>query len=531
MFGANNNQNNSPFSFGSSSNTNNANAGAQSTGFGQSGASNLFGQSSNTAGNTSTGFGSVGFGQASAAANPTPGASTGTSLFGQSTNTAAPAGATATGFGGASAAASAAPSAGGFSFGSTSTPAASSAAGFSFGGATKPALTTSQPAASGSLFGGAATSTSGSLFGGATATPAAPTGSGFNFGNTATATSTPAPAASGFSFGNAAASAAPSSGASGFGFNLGSSSQAKTGSVLGSAPGFGSALAGATGLSNPPAVLTTAPLSSAPSVPSISSAVQSTIPSLLHKKDMQDILSEWTNEVKNLTDEFLTQSKEVSKWDQVVRDNTKTINQLITASKECSTYQSNIDSNIEYVLAQQEELNKILDEYETKIDDKIQAHNLKQQQEGTSLTSADTYRESTMNTANSLAQDLQNVEKQLEDILKETKTYSDQESSQLPDSVNQILGILNAHLLALEQLNSSSSELDSKIYDLVKNNSQSQSFIHNHTGSAVNNNSASGIFPGASLSSNPHPRSTIQRNFYQAQESLNSQNSFFGGNN
>lgn len=85
-----------------------------------------------------------------------------------------------------------------------------------------------------------------------------------------------------------------------------------------SAPAFGSALAGTTGLSSTPAV------------PSISSAVQSTIPSLLHKNDMQ---------------------------------------------------------------------------------------------EGIALTSADTYRENTMGTANSLAQDLQNVEKQLEDILKETKTF------------------------------------------------------------------------------------------------------------
>ncbi|KAI7894248.1 Nsp1-like C-terminal region-domain-containing protein [Mucor mucedo] len=183
---------------------------------------------------------------------------------------------------------------------------------------------------------------------------------------------------------------------------------------------------------------------------------------------MEDILNLWTKELEKQTKDFHKQANQVAKWDQQLIENGNKITSLHENVTKVEVTQREIDQNLEYINTQQEELNAILDTYEKQIMEVFDESNLQQP-----MQPADVQRERAYGMAESLNAQLDDVNRNLNVMVEEiNKMGSSQQLSTTDenddDVVGQIVQILNSHLSSLQWIDTHSIDLQNKIQEVSK---------------------------------------------------------------
>lgn len=423
-------------------------------------------------GSASGGFGSTGvpgggFGATSTTTPPT------TLTFNQSTQQ--PSGglfgaqtSTTTATSAAPAAATAAPSFSGFSttavpsFGSgmptTATTTAATAAtqptsgGISFGSkpTTDNTTVTTAPATSGFTFGAAPSTSTKPLFGAAPSAPEAPKTSGFTFSGGATTSAAPV-ATTGtpttkietkptFSFGAAVTAPAPAT----------TSTDAK--------PSVTFKLPEAT---KPPESTTTTATETKPTIapiPPTNLPSSVSFPSNLKNKTLEEIINCWNDELETLVSSFEKQAVEVAQWDKKIVHNGEQIIALNDRVTKLETFQKEIDQSLSYVVAQQSELEGLLDGIDKELPGLVQAAT------GGKQSALDIEREHMYESTENVQRQVIDVANQLSRMIYEINTAAT-EPTVVPGTEGEgqplveIAQVLNAHLDALQWIDHKVEEL------------------------------------------------------------------------
>ncbi|CAG8601518.1 7819_t:CDS:2, partial [Acaulospora colombiana] len=125
-------------------------------------------------------------------------------------------------------------------------------------------------------------------------------------------------------------------------------------------------LIGGIGTSSLRTTSTTTPSTTATSVPT-SGADQ--IPSWLKNNNIEGIINKWTKDLDNCSKKFHEQIKEVNQWDQKIIENNGRVTRLGEQINKADSIQAEIEAGLNNIESRQEELDKILSEYEQKFGD------------------------------------------------------------------------------------------------------------------------------------------------------------------
>jgi nuclear pore complex protein Nup62 len=89
--------------------------------------------------------------------------------------------------------------------------------------------------------------------------------------------------------------------------------------------------------------------------------------SILKNKSLEDIVNKWNSELDLYTREFHSQAIQIQKWDNSLIQNGTLIMQLYKDLTETEQFEKEIDMNLEYIQAQQNDLENVLSTYSTQI--------------------------------------------------------------------------------------------------------------------------------------------------------------------
>ena len=128
--------------------------------------------------------------------------------------------------------------------------------------------------------------------------------------------------------------------------------------------------------------------------------------------------------------------------------------------------QKEVDQNLEYINAQQEELNQILDGYEKQIRDVFDGSAVQQP-----LQLVDVQREKAYGLAETLNAQLDDVSRNLTVMVDEINNMNGPQGAEGgdgDDTVGQIVKILNSHLSSLQWIDSASLTLHNKLQQVTQ---------------------------------------------------------------
>ncbi|KAI8329629.1 Nsp1-like C-terminal region-domain-containing protein [Chlamydoabsidia padenii] len=181
---------------------------------------------------------------------------------------------------------------------------------------------------------------------------------------------------------------------------------------------------------------------------------------------MEEILNAWNKDLNSRTREFHKQAAQVAEWDKQLIENGTKISKLNNDVERVEEQQREIDHNLEYINAQQEELNRILDSYENQIGEVYEQSNLQQP-----MQAADTQREKAYGLAENLNKQMDDINRNLTVMIAEINKMGGPQNS-VPsnedDVVGQIVKILNSHLSSLQWIDATSATLKQKLDDVNK---------------------------------------------------------------
>ncbi|KAI9314066.1 Nsp1-like C-terminal region-domain-containing protein, partial [Dichotomocladium elegans] len=179
---------------------------------------------------------------------------------------------------------------------------------------------------------------------------------------------------------------------------------------------------------------------------------------------MEDILNMWTKDLEKSTREFHKQAALVAEWDKKLIDNGQKISKLHEEVTQVELLQKEVEENLDFVNAQQEELNMILDTYEKQIKDVFDQSNMQQP-----LHLVDVQREKAYGLAETLNSQLDDVNRNMTVMIDEINNMSRAQSNEGDDdTASQIVKILNAHLSSLQWIDSTSAVLQNKLQQVNK---------------------------------------------------------------
>lgn len=343
------------------------------------------------------------------------------------------------------------PLTGGLSFG---TPSSQALIG---GGLNFATPTTSQPSTGALTFGTPAMlqpSTGGLSFG----TPAVsqPSAGGLNFGTpaakqlssggfglgssltgseTSTAASTTAPTLS-FGFGpTAALSVAPTS-SSAPKLTLGSSTSNSATTTASSGFSFGGTATTSTGVST---LTTSTTASSLSNVPSITFA------------QLEDFINKWTIDLEEQGKFFVNQAKQLNAWDSLLISNGEKILNLNGSIERVKQQQSQLDQELDFILAQQKELEELIVPLEKELVD---------------IPVTDIDRNQMYQFAEIIDSQLKQISDDLKEIIENINESNKDEEASNP--ITQISKILNAHMDSLQWIDRNTAQISRRLEEISK---------------------------------------------------------------
>ncbi|KAK6192053.1 hypothetical protein SNE40_003599 [Patella caerulea] len=330
----------------------------------------------------------------------------------------------------------------GFSFGLQSTSTPTAAAGLSLG--TTPVATTAPATSTAGGFSFGQMSGAGATLGGLkTATTSAAPSIGFNLAGAPPATS----AAGGLTLGAASATTIKPPGT---GLNLGATSTAPASTGLG--------LSTATSTAGLGLLTSAANKSTASVLPSTTTTTTVAGPSKqMTYHQLEDAINKWTTELSEQEKIFLQQATQVNAWDRLVMENGEKIIQLSQDVDKVKTDQQKLDHEIDFIHAQQRELEELLQPLEKSLE---QLPPISFQQH------ADLQREHTYQLAESIDAQMKRMGQDLKETIERLNATNSKTDPH--DPVQQITKILNAHMDSLLWIDRNSAALYRRVEDISK---------------------------------------------------------------
>jgi nuclear pore complex protein Nup62 len=181
------------------------------------------------------------------------------------------------------------------------------------------------------------------------------------------------------------------------------------------------------------------------------------LPALKHKS-LEDILNKWSSDLDTYTKEFHRQAVQVIQWDKSLIQHGTKVQKLYQEIQALENVQNDVDANLSYIGSQQDELSAILDNLEKKVSGMFDLSS--SEGEKIRLNPADEQREKTFTQAEVLSKQLEDMNIQLSDIVKELNVQSGPEEG---GSLDTIVKILNHHLTCLVDLDASTNELQTML--------------------------------------------------------------------
>jgi len=168
--------------------------------------------------------------------------------------------------------------------------------------------------------------------------------------------------------------------------------------------------------------------------------------SALRGKNKEEIINMWNGELEECLIAFRKQAIKIAKWDRLLIENCDRIMQLRDMVQRNQSAQKQLDSDLEIINRQQEELHQLLGQLEERVIEIYQ-----DKEKNGFFTPADIEREKGYQLAELINNDLNQMSNTLTEIT--TKISTTRGRSIDPDSaIYQVTEILDAHLRALQRL-------------------------------------------------------------------------------
>ncbi|OAD68112.1 hypothetical protein PHYBLDRAFT_160236 [Phycomyces blakesleeanus NRRL 1555(-)] len=180
---------------------------------------------------------------------------------------------------------------------------------------------------------------------------------------------------------------------------------------------------------------------------------------------MEELLNMWTSELTKQTNEFHKKAAQVSEWDRQLIVNGSAINELYGSVNQVEVSLSEINNTMHLVDRHQDELSRVLDDYEKQLQNAMESGFIQQ-----SLLPADQTRENAYGVAESINSQLDDVNRNLNvmiDEINEMGVSSKPESADddKEDGIGKVAKILNSQLSSLQWIDKASSELQTKLQE------------------------------------------------------------------
>ena len=180
----------------------------------------------------------------------------------------------------------------------------------------------------------------------------------------------------------------------------------------------------------------------------------------IQNKNLEEIVNMWREELRECVETFTNQAIQISEWDQVVVDNGERITNLHNDTQRVKLAQDALNSNLEFILTQQNDLSQNLINLERIVDDLYAST-------GDFRQPADRERENAYSLAENINVQLIHMGDALSDMISKLNTdYERTVDGENP--IHQIVQILNAHLNSLQWVDDSSATLQYRIDDVTR---------------------------------------------------------------
>nr|XP_049705848.1 nuclear pore glycoprotein p62 isoform X2 [Helicoverpa armigera] len=289
--------------------------------------------------------------------------------------------------------------------------------------------------------------------GAVSATSTAPVSSGLTSWSTPASTATSQPA-TGLSFGTSTAASKLSFGAvstSAPNATIDSSFGKPITSVVGSSAASTTAPSGIIALGKTTATTALASLSTATTTTASAPVPPQTITSITFAQ-LEESINKWTLELEEQENVFINQATQINAWDRLLIANGEKIVELNDAVQSVKNEQQSLEHELDFVLAQQKELEDLLAPME------------KQLSEETVDRLRDPEREHMYSLAENLDTQLRQMSEDLKEVIEHlNETNRSQDSN---DPIVQIGRILNAHMSSMQWIDNSIAQISTKLDQL-----------------------------------------------------------------
>jgi nuclear pore complex protein Nup62 len=160
---------------------------------------------------------------------------------------------------------------------------------------------------------------------------------------------------------------------------------------------------------------------------------------------MDEIITRWAADLSKYQKEFQSQAEMVAKWDASIVENTDKINKLYSKTFQAERDAAEVERQLRTMEDSQTDLDHFLDRYEKQVDEMLKLHNVG----GDSLRGPDQERERTYKLAEKLQDRLNELNKDLTEMIEEINNTSQtlSKTGKPDDPVSGTPGILTLRLL------------------------------------------------------------------------------------
>ncbi|KIY02591.1 uncharacterized protein Z520_01056 [Fonsecaea multimorphosa CBS 102226] len=211
--------------------------------------------------------------------------------------------------------------------------------------------------------------------------------------------------------------------------------------------------------------------------------------SRLRNKTMDEILTRWATDMSRYSKEFKDHAETIAHWDQLIVDNSSKIDKLYVRARTCERQTVSVDMQLTAVENSQAELESWLSKYENDVDEML----AKDSAAPGEMAGPDQERERTYKLAEKLGERLEEMERDLENMVDEVNAAnaSLSRSGKGDEPITQIVKILNSHLIQLQAIDQGTQTLQEKVAVAQKSASQ-LGYLTGYGSSSTTNGSNTG---------------------------------------
>ncbi|KAF2006613.1 hypothetical protein P154DRAFT_517665, partial [Amniculicola lignicola CBS 123094] len=257
----------------------------------------------------------------------------------------------------------------------------------------------------------------------------------------------------------ATTAAPPASLFPGLGANKPATTTAPASSTAQTAPASGASAPAASTATADASKTTTTGMASSTAGPAPSSQ------SRLKNKSMDEIITRWAADLSKYQKEFQQQAEQVASWDRTLVENSDKVKQLYSKTFQAERDAAEVERQLRIMEENQDELEAYLDRYEKEVEGLMKTHGVSGQGRSDGLRGPDQERERTYKLAEKLQDRLNELNKDLTEMIEEINTTSQtlSKTGKPDDPLTKVVRVLNSQLAQLQQIETGTAQLQDKI--------------------------------------------------------------------